>query len=90
MSGAIIISDHALVRWMERTGLLDLAPVKEQLAHSLERAAGAARSIDVAEYLILADGLIYVVKNQVLVTVLPEDGRHARAWALVARDQERG
>lgn len=83
MSGApISVSDHALYRWMQRTGLLDMEPLKNALAHSLERAAAAANQLESAHYLILADGLIYVVRNQVLVTVLPDQDQHAHVRAM--------
>lgn len=79
------VSDHALVRWMERTGMVNLDPVKDAIAASLERAAAAALKLGVTEFLILADGLVYVVRAGVVVTVLPEDGRHQYARALAAR-----
>lgn len=75
---AIGISDHALVRWLERTGAMDLQPLREELARSLTRAAGAAAKLEQARYLILADGLVYVVQQGTVVTVLDDDGRHAR------------
>jgi len=78
---AISVSDHALYRWLQRTGLLEMEPLKNALAHSLERAA-AANQLESAHYLILADGLIYVVRNQVLVTVLPGDDPHAHVRAM--------
>ena len=77
---AIRISDHALVRWLERTGMAEIEPLKNMLAHSLERAAAAANQLECQRYLILADGLVYVVRNAVLVTVLPDEQHtHIRA-----------
>lgn len=84
MSGLPIeVSDHALVRWMQRTGLADLEPIREALALSLGRAASAAKVIGTPDYLILADGLVYVVRGGVVTTVLHEDGRHGRVRALL-------
>lgn len=71
------ISDHALLRWLERTGAVDLDPVRSQLAASLERAFTAAATLGSSQFLILADGLVYVVRNGTLVTVLPDDRSHA-------------
>lgn len=79
------VSDHALVRWMERSGMVNLDPVKDAIAASLERAAAAALKLGVAEFLILADGLVYVVREGVVVTVQPQDGRHRYAYALANR-----
>jgi hypothetical protein len=74
MSGAVRISDHALVRWLERTGALEIEALREQLARSLDRAGEAADALGGGDYLIVADGLTYVVKNAVLVTVLEDKG----------------
>ncbi len=67
----IEISDHALVRFLDRAGGLDVEGVRAHLADSLGRSFDAARRIGVAHYTIHADGLIYVVRNGVVVTVLP-------------------
>lgn len=90
MSGEtkIAVSDHALVRWLDRTGLIDLQPIRTAIAASIGRAADAAASIEADEYLILADGLVYVVRNRVLVTVLEEDGRHSHVRMLAAKDRD--
>ena len=75
------VSDHALVRWLQRSGALDFEPVRSQLAVSLERAFTAAEALGSSQFLILADGLVYVVRDGVVVTVLPDNGRHASAHA---------
>ncbi len=85
MRAPLSISDHALLRWLERTGSVDFDPIRRELAASLARSVGAANSIDAGEYLILADGLVYVVRDHTLVTVLPEDNRHARARSIAVR-----
>jgi len=72
----IRVTDHALVRWLERTGAMDLEPLREQIQASLERAASAAEQLEASRYLILADGLVYVVQDDTVVTVLDDDGRH--------------
>ena len=85
MSRAIGVTDHAMVRWIERTGLADFAPIREALAESLSTSAEAARQIGVSNYLILADGMVFVVKDGTVVTVTPEDGRHRHARMLARR-----
>lgn len=82
---SITVSDHALVRWMQRTGMADLDPVREALEASLDRAAQSADLLGISSYLILADGLVYVVRDSVLVTVIEEDSRHGHCRALVRR-----
>jgi hypothetical protein len=73
----IRVSDHALVRFLDRAGGLDVETVREHLAVSLGRAALAADRIGLASYVIVADGLRYVVDNGTLVTVLV-DGKPPR------------
>jgi hypothetical protein len=72
------VSDHALVRFLERGGGLQVEAVRAALAASLARAALAAELIGSTRYVIIADGLRYVVENGVLVTVLDGDMRRPR------------
>lgn len=64
------ISDHALLRFMERAGGLDVEGLRAAVAASLERAAVAAETIGVRDYSIRADGLVYRIRGGSLVTVL--------------------
>lgn len=82
MSEPLAISDHALVRWLERTGAANVRQLKRILAESLLRASEAADRVSAAHYVILADGLVYVVRDGVLTTVIEDDGRNARVRAL--------
>jgi hypothetical protein len=68
------ISDHALIRFLERAGGLDLPALRGLMSHSLSRAAAAAAQVGVSAYTIRADGLTYVVRNGTVVTIL---GAHA-------------
>lgn len=73
------------MRWLERTGVVNFDEIRAELARSLDRAAAAAESIGADEFLILADGMVYVVRDRTLVTVLPEDNRHTRARSISRR-----
>ena len=84
----IRITDHALVRWLERSGAIDIEALRTMLAGSLDRATRAADAIGGGQFLILADGLVYVVREGALRTVLVEDGRHGHVRMLVQRDGE--
>jgi hypothetical protein len=75
------VTDHALVRWLERTGAMDMEALRQMLAASLDRAAAAAEILDQSKYLILADGLVFVVRHGKVITVLADDGRHSHALA---------
>ena len=82
MGKPLIVSDHALVRWLERTGAVEVEQLRDLLAGSLQRASDAADRIGGGHYIILTDGLVYVVREGVLVTVVEDDGRNARVRAL--------
>lgn len=81
-AGQFRISDHALVRWLDRSGAMDMEQLRSMLAASLERALQAAAGIEAGKFIILADGLVFVVQEQTVVTVLEDDGRHTHARAL--------
>lgn len=67
---SIAVSNHALLRFLERAGGLPIEHIRGSLAASLARAARAAASIKADEYKIVVDGVEYVVRNGVVVTVL--------------------
>lgn len=75
------ITDHALVRFLERAGGLDIEALRGVLASSLSRAADAAHHLGVSKYVIVADGLLYIIEGSDLVTVMPDEGQstHLRA-----------
>ncbi|MPZ57594.1 MAG: hypothetical protein GEU91_14060 [Rhizobiales bacterium] len=68
----ITVTDHALIRFMQRAGGVEMEVVRAQLAQALNRARNAADSIGQGSYRIVADGLVYVVKDDNVVTVLHE------------------
>lgn len=78
----IRVSDHALVRFLDRAAGLDVEQLRAHLQASLERAHDAAVSIGGGDHLILADGLVYVVRSHVVTTVLERRGRHENAMIL--------
>lgn len=71
------ITDTALVRWLQRTGAMDMEAMRTLLADSLERAFTAAQTLGSTRFLVLADGLIFIVEQGVIVSVVTDDGRHA-------------
>lgn len=78
MTAPVRITDHALVRFMERAGGLDTSALRTLLQESLKRAAIAAGKIDSADYTVAADGLIYVVENGTLITIKERPQRRPR------------
>lgn len=77
-SGAVHVSDHALVRWLERNNIVDIQQLRDALAASLGTACGAADLMNVNEYAIRRDGWKYIVRDHTLVTIFPVKDRDAR------------
>ena len=67
------VSDHALVRFLERAGGLDVEGLRERLTISLARAGAAATALGAGDFTVKADGLAYLVCGGIVVTVLPDD-----------------
>lgn len=70
------VSDHALLRFLERAGGCDLERLRCQLEESLKRAVSAASDIGGGNFSVRADGLTYIVRNNVVVTILTD--KHKR------------
>ncbi|WP_316200423.1 MULTISPECIES: hypothetical protein [unclassified Bradyrhizobium] len=64
------VCDHALLRFVERVGGLDVEALRKSLEGSLNRCDLAAARLHAKEMVIIADGLKYVVVKNVVVTVL--------------------
>lgn len=66
------VSDHALLRFLERAGGFDVAAMRAAIELSLLRAKNHAAAIGRSNYEVRADGLRYTVRSNVVVTVLPD------------------
>ncbi len=75
------VSECALLRFLERGVGLDIEPLRANLEASLERAHKAARSIGANDYLIKADGLLFVVRGDTVTTVIDDEPGNARRAA---------
>lgn len=64
------VSDHALIRFLERAGGFDVEQLRLSIGHSLTRAMLVCDKIGTSDAVITVDGLRYVVTNGVVVTVL--------------------
>jgi hypothetical protein len=63
------VSDAALLRFLERAGALDVESLRGAIEVSLKRAAAAAGVLDLAEFTIAADGLRYLIRDNVVVNI---------------------
>ena len=66
------ISDHALVRFLDRAGGLDVEGLRVRIERALARAAMVADRVGARDYAIHADGLTYHVRDGTVVTVVPQ------------------
>lgn len=73
------VSDLALFRWLERAGVIDVANLRMALTTALDRAWQAAARIEQEEMLIHAGGMIFLVRDGTVVTVMNEDERPSPA-----------
>lgn len=62
----MIISDHALIRWLERRYGVDLQPYRDELRELVEPFA-AVNAIDPC----IAEGCYAVIKGNTVTTILP-------------------
>jgi hypothetical protein len=70
----IHVSDHALLRVLERVHGLDIDALRTTLAAELERARQAAAQIQSPNYRVVMGEFVYCIKNETLVTVLRRPG----------------
>jgi hypothetical protein len=68
----IRVSDHALVRFLERGAGVPIETLRANLQASLDRARRVAASLDTQDFNVLIGGLRFVVVNNVVVTVTGE------------------
>lgn len=69
-----IVTDHALVRFLERAGGMDVERLRGELSAALARVNEAVTEIGGGNYRVSTAELRFVVKGQRLVTVLPRKG----------------
>jgi len=69
MNQPVTVSDHALVRFLGRVAGVDVDAMKGVIAGSLDRARRAAGQIGATDYTVRADGMVFVVRDGVLVTI---------------------
>jgi hypothetical protein len=76
------VSDHALLRFLERAGGLAVEQLRQTLESSLDRAGRAAAELEASEYMIVVDDLTFIVRSGTVTTILPEGTSGSRARAL--------
>lgn len=69
------ISDHALLRILQRLGGVDVEGLRSSVAKELSGTFSKAQSIGEKEYVNVSGGFAYVVADNTLVTVKPAPKR---------------
>lgn len=63
------ISDHALLRFLEQAGGMDVAGLRASLAASLERSHAAAERMGGGDHMIVSGQMVFMVRAGTVVTV---------------------
>lgn len=87
--GTLRVSDHALLRFLDRSAEIDVEQLRDALEWSLEKAHEAATAIDVRNYFIAAQDGLFLVRDGVVVTVLEDCGSGATFHQLRRKVHER-
>lgn len=69
------VSDHALLRFLEKAGGIDVESLRRAMSTSIERATAMAEKLGVDEYAIVVDGFRYIVRCGTVTTVQEEPRR---------------
>ena len=90
MTGRLVhVTDHAVIRYLERVEAHDIALVRDTIALRLDRAVRAAKAAGLADTMVVvAPEAIYPIEQGSLVTVLPPDhpiSRRQRRWPVDRR-----
>ena len=85
---ALSVSDHALLRFLERGLGIDVEGIREGLLEAATPAHDAVASIGGGDHLIRIDGLVLLVRDSTLITVVSRCSRAGEA-ALLGRRQRR-
>ncbi len=72
---AVRVSNHALLRFLERAGGLDVDGLRTAIEASLNRSLTAAETLGTGNVIVNADGLQYVIRNGIVVTILDNVAR---------------
>lgn len=81
----IVVSDHALLRHLERAEGIDVESIRAGLQHRFAQAHEAVILTPVENYSIRAGDLSYIVRGGTVTTVLPALSKRSRYFALDPR-----
>ena len=70
------VSNHALFRWLERSGVIEVERLRALLSMALDKAYQAGAAMHQGEFLILAGGMVFVIREGTVITCVENDGQH--------------
>ncbi len=81
------LSDHALLRYLERAQGIDVEGIRAAIEAQLVRSADAAARMGGGAYTVRFNGVAFIVRGSTVTTVMPKIGDGARFHALAARER---
>ena len=70
MTRPLVITDHAVLRYLERTGLVDIEAVRQKIATMVARGLVAGASLGPGEFHVVVGGSRFVIEDGRVVTTL--------------------
>lgn len=80
------VTDHALLRYLERAKGIDVESVRAGLEAQLVRTGNAAGKLGVDTYMVHYDGVTFIVRKGFVTTTLPRLADSSRYHALGPRE----
>jgi hypothetical protein len=84
------VSDHAVLRTLERICGVPVEPLREAIAQSVERAARAAEATGGGVYLVVQEHQAFVARHGTVTTVLSEPTLREQWVALFDGEKKAG
>lgn len=82
------VTDHALLRYLERSSGIDVEALRGSLTSRLERASVAAAQLGIENYAVRLDGVQFIIRAERVTTVLKPVSDAGRFHALAMRDSD--
>src|SRR5690606_24500654 len=79
------VSDHAMLRVLERICGVPVEALREAIAQSIERATGAGEAMGGGVYLVVQEHQAFVVRHGTVTTVLADPSLRQK-WAALFED----
>lgn len=75
MTAPLAVSDHAVLRWIERVHGIDIALIRDRIREDLAKATVASGKVGAPRYVVRIGSHRYVVKDGTVVTIIAPEAR---------------